>query len=173
MVTEEEDFEKWADRGFSQCGDDPACWERFMRDSMSAARTPEAMENIHEAFLEHVLPDLAERSIDDWVQRYGTDLEAWEEFMAGIPDEFRETIASTIGSELRKIISEKVEETLEDPKARKMFRPYMQDLINDIVEGYLLGKTQREIASEAGYALHSIWNTTWWMRTYAGVELWP
>ena len=167
------DYDDWADRGYDQCGDDPACWEKFMFDSMSAAKSPETAARIHDGFMHNTLPLLIDRAKENWYSEYGIDLEAWSNFIQNVPDEFRDTIVREVSRYIQEQLKEQIEKTLENRKARSNFRPYMQELIDDIIAGYLQGKTQREIAEDAGYALHSIWNTTWWMRTYAGIELWP
>ena len=173
MGTPPDAFDQWADRGFMLCGDDPKCWEWFMNDSAARAKTDEARARIIEAFHREVLPRLLEEAKELWLERFGADLTAWRRFIEELPLEFRAEIAEYIARELREQIKEAVERALQDPEARKMFRPYMSELIDDLILGYTLGLTQRDVARIGGYSLHSVWNTTWWLRKYAGVDLWP
>ena len=173
MVIPEKKYEDWKRRAIDDCDGDLDCLARFFMESYERAETIEAKENIIDAFTDFVLPSILDEYAEKWFEEMGLDLAAWEAFFREVPDEWRDTVAFWLAQRFREWVYERVEEALEDPEARKMFRPYMLDLIDDIVEGYILGLTQREIAERAWYSLHSIWNTTWWLRKYAEVDLWP
>jgi len=166
-------YDEWADRAASECGDDPLCWEDFMWSSANHAKSTETARRIKDAFLHQILPRLVELSLDSWYEEYGVDLVAWRTFFEKVPEVFRDIIAEHVATYLKERIEEAIQKALKDPEARKMYRPYMHKLTSDIIAGYLEGLSQREIAERAGYALHSVWNTTWWTRKYAKVDLWP
>ena len=168
------DYEAWYDRGLDHCDEDIDCWIDFYHDSMAPAKTPETAERIRQGFLTHVLEKVLEHFKDIWIDEMGYDLQAWKELLERLDPDWRDAAAREIGRWLREEIREIAEAAMaEDPRARAHWRRYMGELLDDIVEGWLLGLTQREIAERTGYALHDIWNTTWWLRRYAGVELWP
>lgn len=173
MGTPPEAFEAWASRAWAFCEDDPECWEWFMHSSTAHAKTSEAKQAIINAFHSEVLPRLLEEAKEVWLERFGADLTAWRRFIEEAPPEFRREIAEFIARELKDKIEKAVNEALQNPEARRHFRTYMKELVDDLILGYTLGLTQRDVARIGGYSLHSVWNTTWWLRKYAGVDLWP
>lgn len=167
------DYEAWYDRGEDACDEDIDCWTRFYHDSMSGALSPETREKIRQGFLDHVLEKVFERFKDIWVDECGLDLRAWYDLLTQLDPDWQDYAKAFFARTLMEEVMPLIEEAKQDPEARANWRPYMEKVLPYALSGYFDRMSQSEIASAAGVSAHSVWNTVWWARKYAGVDLYP
>jgi len=169
-------YEDWLERALDKCDGDPDCLHNFL-DDCQHSKDPEMNWRIYEAFLREVLPRWVEHvlneKLDEWVEDPAR-FRDWYERMRQYA-EFEEW-AEHAYYEVTERIVERVEEVLEEnPEARKYFRPYMREALDELLSAkiYAPDITLRELSEITGISVHSYWNTRWWLRRYAEIELGP
>jgi hypothetical protein len=165
--------ERWREDWHERYDDDPDEWAGRFMDALASCKTAEARNNFLDAWYDVMMDEAADLFVSAYYGMCGTDLRAWYELIEQYPPEWHDALRARVATVIERDIREAALEAAKEPEAARFFRKYMVDKLEQLVFAYLEHMTQSEAAELANMALHSVWNTVWWLRKYADIDLWP
>jgi hypothetical protein len=165
--------EKWREDWHERYDDDPDEWAGRFMDALFSIKSPDALNNFLDAWYDVMMDEAADLFVQAYYGICGTDLRKWYDLIEQFPPEWQDALRSRVAEVVESEVRKRIEEAAEEEEAGKYFRKYMVEDLESLLFGYLSRFTQREIAEAMETALHNIWNTIWWARKYAGIDLWP